>query len=583
MQTEATRIGRVRQVLGSTVTVELDPEMAGVAPIYRGELQYVGQIGSLVRLPQGLVDLIGSVRLVGIAELAGTVEPTDVIHRGERWLQVELLGEVQRRGQRFERGVANYPALDDPVHFVTPRELTAIYPFAGPSHVRLGCLSSSDQVPVCLDAAKLVVRHCAIVGSSGSGKTSAVATLLQNFASSGWGAANIVVVDPHGEYAKAFASFASVRSVLSDGQEQLRIPYWALEAGQILHIFAGGAGGGATVKSRFAELVTDQRRAFAKTADWLEVDSESVTSDTPIPFDLRKVWHQLAFENSETRDDKADASTVKVLDRGSADQLRPPTFVPYGQGGSKPHQGPNYGAYQTVPQRLRTGLSDPRLSFLIGPQPDEVKFDSLGVRVSEWIGGTKPVSVLDFSGVPQDAADVAVGVVLNLLFELAIRGVPEGSGLGRPNPLLVVLEEAHRYLGEGASEFTRSAANRIAREGRKYGVGLMLVTQRPTELPATALAQCGTIIALRLTNSEDQGTVRSALPDAVADLALVLPSLRTGEAIVSGEAVILPSRVVVDLPQPLPQASDPTLDRWRQEGNEADTSGQLNEWRRTFA
>jgi len=134
----------------------------------------------------------------------------------------------------------------------------------------------------------------------------------------------------------------------------------------------------------------------------------------------------------------------------------------------------------------------------------------------------RPVSVLDFSGVPAEAADVAIGVVLDLLFEVAVRTPRGETGIGRPSPVLIALEEAHRYLGESANPKPRAAANRIAREGRKYGVGLLLITQRPSELPETALAQCGTLIALRLSNSADQGRIRAALPDTVAGLASVL-------------------------------------------------------------
>jgi DNA helicase HerA-like ATPase len=202
--------------------------------------------------------------------------------------------------------------------------------------------------------------------------------------------------------------------------------------------------------------------------------------------------------------------------------------------------------------------------------------------MQEWLGGDKPVSVLDFSGVPSHAADAAIGVVLNLLLEVALRCDVGEEGIGRPSPVLVVLEEAHRYLGEGASVLTRNSANRVAREGRKYGVGLLLVTQRPTELPKTALAQCGTIIALRLSNSEDQGAIKTALPDAIAGLAAVLPSLRTHEAIVSGESLVLPARTILDTPDPWPQAEDPSLKPWRGEPKLPNVAPALRAWRETY-
>ena len=202
--------------------------------------------------------------------------------------------------------------------------------------------------------------------------------------------------------------------------------------------------------------------------------------------------------------------------------------------------------------------------------------------IQEWLGAKLPISVLDFSGVPSVAADLAIGVILSLLFEVSLHSEPNGPGIGRPSPVLVVLEEAHRYLGEGASALTRDSANRIAREGRKYGVGLLLVTQRPTELPKTALAQCGTLIALRLSNAEDQGAIRAALPDAVAGLAAVLPSLRTGEAVVSGEAVVLPARALLDRPDPIPLAEDPSLAPWRLEPQVPNVAPAVAAWRGTY-
>ena len=578
---DPTCIGRVRHVLGATITVALDSDLAGVAPIYRGRLQPVGQIGSLVRIPQGLVDLIATVNLVGIAELAGDLAPTDAVQSDERWLQVQLLGEIDRATGRFQRGVGSYPGLDDPVHFATPDELRSVFPPPDDEHVRLGRLAAAEEVPVSLDASRLVVRHSAVVGSTGSGKTSAVASLMQAFVNGGWQAANIVVVDPHGEYEPALKHSASVRSVLAVGDNRLRVPYWALPASDIVRIFAGTPGG-PTFANRFTELVVEARRKFVGDADWLTLDPTTVTADTPVPFDIRPIWHILDSENRETRTNKGDPNTACQTDPGDPATLCAAQFEPYGPAGQSPHQCPTYGVYGTTPDLLRLGLLDPQLRFFQEPVGDPKGQDPLVEVMQEWLGREQPISVLDFSGVPAEAADVAIGVVLNLLFEVSLRGKPGGPGIGRPSPVLVVLEEAHRYLGEGASTLTRNSANRIAREGRKYGIGLLLVTQRPTELPKTALAQCGTIIALRLSNSDDQGTIKSALPDAVAGLAAVLPSLRTHEAIISGEAVILPARACLDNPNPWPQAEDPSLQPWRQEPRLPDIGPALASWRGTY-
>ncbi len=578
---DPTCIGRVRHVLGATITVALDPDLAGIAPIYRGRLQPVGQIGSLVRIPQGLVDLVATVNLVGIAELSGPIKPAEAVQHDERWLQVQLLGEIDRGTGRFQRGVSSYPGLDDPVHFATPDELSSVFPQPDEGNLRVGRLAAAEEVPVCLDVSRFVVRHTAIVGSTGSGKTSAVASVLQGFVHGGWRAANIIVIDPHGEYARAMGGSASVKSVIATGDHRLRVPYWALPAAEIVRVFAGGLGG-ATFAGRYLELVGAARREFVEIADWLTIDPTAVTADTPVPFDIRRVWHQLDAENNETRNNPPEPDTARIIDPGDAAQLRPARFEPYGQGGRAPHKAQYYGAHGTMPDLLRLGLLDPQLQFFQEPTGQAEGEDPLIGVVQEWLGGEQPVSVLDFSGVPSAAADLAIGVVLSLIFEISLRCQADAPGIGRPSPVLLVLEEAHRYLGDGASTLTRNAANRIAREGRKYGVGLMLVTQRPTELADTALAQCGTLVALRLSNSADQGAIRAALPDTIAGLAAVLPSLRTGEGIVSGEAIVLPARVLFDMPEPAPLADDPMLAAWREAPRVPDVGPALTAWRGAY-
>ena len=578
---DPTCIGRVRHVLGATVTVALDPDLAGTAPIYRGHLQPVGQIGSLVRIPQGLVDLVATVSLVGIAELSGPIKPAESVQHDERWLQVQLLGEIDRGTGRFQRGVGSYPGLDDPVHFATPNQLRSVFPPPDNQNLRLGRLAAAEEVPVCVDISRFVVRHAAIVGSTGSGKTSVVASLLQSFVKGGWQAANIVVIDPHGEYAQALEGNASVKSVLATGGDQLRVPFWALPAADIVRIFSGSSGS-ATFAGRYTEFVTAARRKFVEDADWLKLDPAAVTADTPVPFDIRAVWHQLDFENNETRTSVADPKTVCLINEGDADALRPTMFESYGPGGQPPHKGPLHGVYGTMPDLFRLGLLDPQLRFFQEPEGNPQGADPLVEVMQDWLGGVRPISVLDFSGVPSAAADLAIGVVLNLIFEISLRCNLGGPGIGRPSPVLVVLEEAHRYLGDSASMLTRDSANRIAREGRKYGVGLLLVTQRPTELPDTALAQCGTLVALRLSNSEDQNTIRAALPDAIAGLAAVLPSLRTGEGVVSGESMILPARVLFDRPDPKPLADDPSLNPWREKPLLPNVAPALTAWRGTY-
>jgi len=568
-------IGRVRHVRGATVTVELEEALAGVTPLWEGRLHPIGQVGSLVEIPQGPVKLLASVTLVGIAELSGVLEPSAAVQVGDRWLQVQLLGEVDGLG-RFQRGVSTYPGLDDPVLFTTPAGLRSIFPIPGSEHVRIGTLASAPDVDVALIAQALVMRHGAIVGSTGSGKTSAVASLLQSFVRDGWTSANVVVVDPHGEYAKALQASATVRSVLGAPETRLKVPFWALPAADVLRAFSGREES-ATLQSRFAELVTAARRKFAEEAGWLNMELAAVTADTPVPFDIRSVWHQLDFDNNATYDNKS-GGVPQVEEQGDPAELKPTRFTPHAMGSVAPFKGPVFGHYGTAPERMRLRLGDGQFRFLLEPQAEAEGADPLPSVIAEWLGDERPISVLDFSGVPGEVTDLAVGLVLQMLFELSVRS--RTDGIGRPRPVLIVLEEAHRYLGDSTTtRVAKESVNRIAREGRKYGVGVMLVTQRPSELPDTALSQVGTIVALRLTNSTDQSTVKAALPDAVAGLADALPALRTGEAIVVGEAVTLPCRVQVTRPDPGPEADDPSLESWRTTSSRNDLTNAIARWR----
>jgi len=571
---EPTCIGRVRHVLGAAVTVRLDPDLAGVAPLWRGRVHPLGQVGSLVVLPQGPVRLLASVTLVGISELVGEQPPTSIVQSGDRWLQIQLLGEIDALGA-FHRGVSTYPALDDPVHFAEADILEKVHPASAETHLRIGVLSANPDVSISLDAQRLVMRHSVVVGSTGSGKTSAVSTILQQVARTGWGGANVVVIDPHGEYAAALFDVASVHSVISEGGAALRVPYWALPANDILTALAGPTS--ATTANRFAELVGEQRRNYATASSWLH-DTSAITPDTPIPFDLRQVWYDLDFENNAVVTAKT-GGTFCVQDDGDASSLKPATFQPYAAGGAAPMQATTYQRHGLVPAHLRSRLRDPRYAFFLQPDHTVLDHDPFSEVLDEWLGGDKPISVLDFSGVPTETADLAIGVVLQLLFELSVRSTTT-AGVGRHRPVLIVMEEAHRFLGEATTvHLARDSANRIAREGRKYGIGIMLISQRPSELPETALSQAGTVIALRLTNSGDQARVRSGLPDTLVGLADALPSLRNGEAIISGEAVSLPSRVRMELPDPAPKAVDPKLSGWRTTPTPNDLSEALAHWR----
>jgi hypothetical protein len=575
---DPTLIGRVKHVMGATVTVELLEEVAGSAPLYEGRVYHVGQIGSLVTLPQGPIRLIAAVTMLGISELTTPTEPAMIPQQGERWLKVQLLGELDALG-KFQRGVSIFPSLDDEVRFATSQELTSMYPPAGKGFIGIGRLSTSRGHVLRLDIAKLVTRHTAVLGSTGSGKSSTVARIIQAMLAHGFGRANIVVIDPHGEYSAAFVGNASVKSFDGKGADALSIPYWALGLDDLLRAYMGSGSINPVIKNKVSELILKGRKDFLQAAGWSAPSPDDITVDTPIPYDLRDVWYELDYLNRAIVIGNKNSGNFAETDKGDPKTLTPAQFQPYAAGG--PFQNMVYGQYSPLPDRMLVRLKDPRFAFLSRSFPDPAVADPLPEVLDGWLGGDRSISVLNFSGVPSEAADVAIGAVLNLLFEIAI-ACPPDEGIGRARPVLMVIEEAHRFIGEKVSDTAgaaKSASERIAREGRKYGLGLMVVSQRPAELSETALSQCGTFVSMRLTNSGDQNRIKSALPDTVANLAEALPSLRTGEALVTGEAITLPSRVLIDRPQPEPSATDPALDPWFGASTRNDVDKAVARWR----
>ena len=564
--------------MGATVTVELLEEVAGSAPLYEGRVYHVGQIGSLVTLPQGPIRLIAAVTMLGISELTTPTEPAMVPQQGERWLKVQLLGELDALG-KFQRGVSIFPSLDDEVRFATSQELTSMYPPEGKGFIGIGGLSTSRSHVLRLDVAKLVTRHTAVLGSTGSGKSSTVARIIQAMLAHGFGRANIVVIDPHGEYSAAFVGNASVKSFDGEDAAALSIPYWALGLDDLLRAYMGSGSINPVIKNKVSELILKGRKDFLQAARWSAPSPDDITVDTPIPYDIRDVWYELDYLNRGIAIGNKASGNFAETNKGDPKTLTAAQFQPYAAGG--PFQNTFYGQYSPLPDRMLVRLKDPRFAFLSRSFPDPAAADPLPECLDGWLGGDRPISVLNFSGVPSEAADVAIGAVLNLLFEIAI-ACPPDEGIGRARPVLIVIEEAHRFIGEKVSDTAgaaKSASERIAREGRKYGLGLMVVSQRPAELSETALSQCGTFVSMRLTNSGDQNRIKSALPDTVANLAEALPSLRTGEALVTGEAITLPSRVLIDRPQPEPSATDPALDPWDGAPSTNDINKAVARWR----
>ncbi|MGA7705248.1 MAG: ATP-binding protein [Solirubrobacteraceae bacterium] len=490
-------------------------------------------------------------------------------------MTITLFGEAV--GGHFDRGVGQYPTVGDEVHLVTSRDLEIIYgePEGGGSDsIVVGRIASSAGIPARLQLSKLVSRHSCVVGSTGAGKSNFVAVVLEELCSDRFPTARTLVIDPHGEYASAVGDSATVIhtgvAIPSDARH-LRVPYWALPFDELLDLALGD------MQPHAAEALRDRVAAMKRKGALHLADpppQEAITADTPVPFSIRQLWFELehdqrvTYEKSEPQNDE---TKCKPEDNGDPVTLRPPSYPPISLGSKAPYLAKRRLPIGRQLDLLHSRLRDARFAFMF--DPDDPLHPDLDGKVSadldsllvEWIGGPQPMTVLDVSGLPPEVLGTVVGTMLRLIYDALFWAMELPVG-GRRQPLLVVLDEAHRFLPYEGDTPAHAVISRIAKEGRKYGVGLMVVTQRPSDVDPVVLSQCGTMIALRVTNSKDRSAVSSMIPDDLGDLTELLPSLRTGETLALGEALQIPSRIRIRKARSKPVGEDAALpDAWRSE------------------
>lgn len=541
-----------------------------------GRAYRIGQVGSFVRIPQGYQELYGVVS--GVSAKATPQSGTTLDGDTGRWMEVQLVGEAI--SGVFERGISQYPNVGDGVHITTESSLAKIYGESERGQVVIGSLSSAESIPAKLALNELVTRHSAILGSTGSGKSTTVASLLRSISGSDEGveahpSARIIMLDIHGEYSAALSDIATIFSVDPQaGEQQLLMPYWALDASDLLDFLTGGVDGAR--ETAFSDKIFQLKVASHVAQSFPGVLESSITVDTPLPFSLKQLWYDLInFEVATFVGPNRDQPTLQ--NAGDADQLVAPTYLPHAMGAQGPYLNQQAIGIRRQLNQLRSLLLDRRYNFLLHPGDWEPRLDGainrdLDELLAGWIGGPKPITILDLSGVPSLVIERLVGSILKVVYESMFWSREKSEG-GIERPLLIVMEEAHRYLSSSANGLATQIVQKIAKEGRKYGVGAMVVSQRPSEVNETILSQCGTYFALRLSNPQDRSRVQGTLPDGLVSLLDVLPVLRTGEAIVMGEAAKLPMRCRITLPpdEHRPRSSDPKVsERWsiprRQEG-----------------
>lgn len=575
MSTEAAFLGTVQNVQGATVSVELANETIPGLAFIDGYGYRIGQVGSFVRIPMGYVDLYGVVSQVGAAAVPERLLETEPY--GRRWITVELVGEGTGR-QSFERGLSQYPTYGDKVYLVTEPDLAKLYGRSNsPNLISVGHIASAENIPALVDANRLVTRHTAVVGATGAGKSTTVAGLILALADpTRFPSARIIVFDIHGEYEKALADRAAIYRVSPrPGQiaSALYIPYWAMTFDELVSLTLGIIDDAS--RGAITQKIYDLKLASLTQAPRAGLTAANVTVDSPVPFSIHQFWLDLynlvnathtAAGSGQSSDTIAYAVENGLTLHGDAMGVVAPRYKPQTQAGAEKI----YLSGSTLTLRrqldsLASKLRDPRFDFMFRPgpwlpTPTAGPPSDLAELLRGWIGGENPVTVLDLSGIPATVLTELIGVLVRITFDALFwaRNLSEG---GRERPLLLVLEEAHTYLSKGNEGFAAQAIQRVVKEGRKYGVGAMIVSQRPAEIDTTVLSQCGTIFAMRLANSVDRGHVTAAVTDNLTGLLSMLPALRTGEAIIVGEAVQLPVRAMIDAPsrKRRPDSSDPLI------------------------
>nr|WP_010214619.1 DUF87 domain-containing protein [Sphingomonas sp. PAMC 26621] len=528
--TIATCIGMVFDIAGSSGMVVLDAaalDETGAHP--DPVVASAGSVGSQIKMRVGSTWLIANIRSLKL--LDG--------HADRIAAQVDFLGEgdeekLTGKLYNFRRGVTRYPVPGCMVYPVSSPDMKQIYAADDRAHIEIGTVYPTRDVRAALYVDALLGRHFALLGSTGTGKSTSAALILHRICEMA-PQGHVVMIDPHGEYASAFRDNGAIYDV-----SNLQMPYWLMNFEEHCEVFVTSSGSEKQIDADILAKCLLMARAKGR----LGQEITKLTVDAPVPYLL------------------SDLTNLIGLEMGKMDR-----------------------AGDTAPYlRLKTKIdeikADPRYGFMFSGMLVADTMAGFLQRVFRLPGDGKPISIIDVSGVPSEITSVVVAVLSRMVFDFAIwsRGEPK-------RPILLVCEEAHRYIpnGDKIDSSVGRILSRIAKEGRKYGVSLGLITQRPSDLAEGVLSQCGTIIAMRLNNDRDQAFVRAAMPEGARGFLDSIPALRNRECIVCGEGVAVPVRVSFDSLEDSrrPASDDPVFSKlWRETGGEDEIIARtLKRWR----
>jgi len=521
MVQDTQRVGSVSSVTSTGVSAILqEGAMAAKA----------GRIGSYVLMTEGETAIVGNV--VGVKQLGlphGQADGNGTASASQM-LEIQLIGTVH--ANKFERSISKYPLVGSPVYMAKPEDLQGIFSTYREGGFTPGTISIMEDERMYVDPNKFFAKHIALFGSTGSGKSSTAASLLQKV--SQFENTHIILLDLHGEYPPAFVDTGNIIRI-----NELELPYWLMNFDEIVEIFVDEN----ESSSNNQVMIMKEAILDSKKGKNLPL-KDFLTIDTPAYFDFLDV-----------------SARVRSLDTERTLSGK---------------EGPFYGQFTRFLVRLESKLTDKRYEFIFRPKVHKSS-DTLIPLLTKLFGldSGKRVTIIDLSRVPSDVINVLISLLGRIIFDFNLWNKSR-----QDFPVLIVFEEAHTYLSmTGKSTAARKTVERIAKEGRKYGVSSLIISQRPSEISETITAQCNNFIAMRLLNPNDQNYVRKLIPDGLSNLIDVLPSLRQGEAYFIGDAVPVPARVMIDKPSPPPASGDiKFFEKWRKKEADTNVAEVVNNW-----
>jgi hypothetical protein len=502
----------------------------------------------------------------------------------------------------FQRGTKNLPVPTEPVYILDAGTLDRIFRANADYNFPLGVLSQNEHIQVKINGDKFFGKHIAVVGSTGSGKSCTVAKILQNAVGINNSIntnvneqknSHIIIFDIHSEYGAAFTLATDQNFTLNNlSVDKMKLPYWLMNSEELESLFIeSNENNSHNQISMFKNAVILNKEKHNPTIS-------DITYDTPVYFDIKEVFNYIENMNREVVSKIENENCPKLADNTLVRDRKQLyfnaiyEFIPQSTAAAtKASNGPFHGEFNRFLSRLETKLTDKRLNFLLNPAKTDggmYSTNDFEELMQQFLGylNQSNVTIVDLSGVPFEVLSITVSLVARLVFDFCFyySKLQHDRQLLNDIPVMIVCEEAHNYIPRtGGAEYNSSkkSIERIAKEGRKYGLSLMVVSQRPSEVSETVFAQCNNFVALRLTNQSDQSYIKNLMPDSTKSIGDILPNLGPGECIFVGDSIIMPTIIKMEKPHPEPKSQSVMFSHeWEQPWKQVTFSEIIRRWRK---